>query len=402
MKNILKSTLLLLCSICLFTACDDDNDSNPTLQQPTTFTLNTPSYAATAIDLATSIEIPFTWSQPAYGFPVAAQYQLQVSLTDSWTISTDEAAADESGATIADYATIEDIFSQAKGSLNAAKLAKALQQIGRWPIDAVPAVQEIKVRAMSALAGAENVYSNVVTIKAIPYYVELKDAAPVLWYLVGSCIGDGSWGNGADKIGTGLIPLMTIAGEEYDKATGTGKISYTGFFPAGGQFKLIQVPGSWDAQKNFDSFAGIDTNLFEGNSDGNVCIKDGAAGYYTVTLDTKSGDIAIEPYTATEPRVFSSIAMPGGHNGWDAAGNAMNSTFTYDGAENHLWTTQLTLDADNELKFAADGAWDFNWGATEFPYGAGTQNGANIPAKAGSYTVFLNDITGQYMFIANE
>ena len=162
MKNILKSTLLLLCSICLFTACDDDNDSNPTLQQPTTFTLNTPSYAATAIDLATSIEIPFTWSQPAYGFPVAAQYQLQVSLTDSWTISTDEAAADESGATIADYATIEDIFSQAKGSLNAAKLAKALQQIGRWPIDAVPAVQEIKVRAMSALAGAENVYSNVV------------------------------------------------------------------------------------------------------------------------------------------------------------------------------------------------------------------------------------------------
>lgn len=402
MKNILKSTLLLLCSICLFTACDDDNDSNPTLQQPTTFTLNTPSYAATAIDLATSIEIPFTWSQPAYGFPVAAQYQLQVSLTDSWTISTDEAAADESGATIADYATIEDIFSQAKGSLNAAKLAKALQQIGRWPIDAVPAVQEIKVRAMSALAGAENVYSNVVTIKAIPYYVELKDAAPVLWYLVGSCIGDGSWGNGADKIGTGLIPLMTIAGEEYDKATGTGKISYTGFFPAGGQFKLIQVPGSWDAQKNFDSFAGIDTNLFEGNSDGNVCIKDGAAGYYTVTLDTKSGDIAIEPYTATEPRVFSSMAMPGGHNGWDAAGNAMNATFTYDSAENHLWTTQLTLDADNELKFAADGAWDFNWGATEFPYGAGTQNGANIPAKAGSYTVFLNDITGQYMFIANE
>lgn len=402
MKNILKSTLLLLCSICLFTACDDDNDSNPTLQQPTTFTLNTPSYAATAIDLATSIEIPFTWSQPAYGFPVAAQYQLQVSLTDSWTISTDEAAADESGATIADYATIEDIFSQAKGSLNAAKLAKALQQIGRWPIDAVPAVQEIKVRAMSVLAGAENVYSNVVTIKAIPYYVELKDAAPVLWYLVGSCIGDGSWGNGADKIGTGLIPLMTIAGEEYDKATGTGKISYTGFFPAGGQFKLIQVPGSWDAQKNFDSFAGIDTNLFEGNSDGNVCIKDGAAGYYTVTLDTKSGDIAIEPYTATEPRVFSSMAMPGGHNGWDAAGNAMNATFTYDGAENHLWTTQLTLDADNELKFAADGAWDFNWGATEFPYGAGTQNGANIPAKAGSYTVFLNDITGQYMFIANE
>lgn len=405
MKNIFKSSLLLLLSICLFTACEDDNDSNPVLQQPTTssFKLNTPSYAATAIDLATSTEIPFTWSQPDYGFPVAAQYQLQVSIADSWTISTDEADADESGATKADYATIEDIFSQAKGTLNAAKLAKALQQIAGWAQDAVPAEQEIKVRVMSVLAGAETIYSNVVTVKTIPYYVELKDAAPVLWYLVGSCIGDGSWGNGADKIGTGLIPLMTIAGEEYDKATGTGKISYTGYFPAGGQFKMVQIPGNWDIQKNFNSFAGIDATLFEGNSDGNVCIKDGAQGYYTITLDTKSGDVSIAPYTATTPNVFTSMAMPGGQNGWDAAaGNVMSPTFTYDGAENHLWTTQLVLDADNELKFAANGGWDYNWGATEFPYGAGTQNGANIPAKAGNYTVFLNDITGQYMFIANE
>ena len=31
MKNIFKSSLLLLCSVCLFAACADDNDSNPTL-----------------------------------------------------------------------------------------------------------------------------------------------------------------------------------------------------------------------------------------------------------------------------------------------------------------------------------------------------------------------------------
>lgn len=402
MKNILKSSLLLLGGVCLFTACEDDNDSNPTLLQPDTFTLNTPAYAEVGYDLATSTEIPFTWSQPAYGFPVAAQYQLQVSLTDTWKVSVAEAEADESGAAVADYATIEDIYTEAKGALNASKLSKAVQQIAHWEADAVPATQDINVRAFSVLAGTDTVYSNVVTIKTLPYYVELKDAAPQLWYLVGSCIGDGSWGNSADAIGKGLIPLMTIAGEEYDKATGTGKIAYTGYFPAGGQFKLVQIPGNWDIQKNFDSFAGIDATLFESNADGNVVVKEGAAGYYTVTLDTKSGDIAIAPYTATTPRVFTSIAMPGGHNGWDAAGGPMTATFTYDGAENHMWTTTLTLDADAELKFAADGGWDFNWGAVEFPYGAGTQNGANIAAKAGVYTVFLNDITGQYMFIANE
>ena len=41
MKNIIKSALFLLCSVCLFTACEDDNDSNPTLMRPTTFKLNT-------------------------------------------------------------------------------------------------------------------------------------------------------------------------------------------------------------------------------------------------------------------------------------------------------------------------------------------------------------------------
>ena len=33
--------------------------------------------------------------------------------------------------------------------------------------------------------------------------------------------------------------------------------------------------------------------------------------------------------------------------------------------------------------------------------GIGTNGGKNIPFVAGSYTVFLNDITGQYFFIAN-
>ena len=54
MKHIFKLTLLLLCGVCLFTACDDDRDSNPTLAQPTSFTLNSPSYAQSLVDLATT------------------------------------------------------------------------------------------------------------------------------------------------------------------------------------------------------------------------------------------------------------------------------------------------------------------------------------------------------------
>ena len=132
MKDIFKSTLLLLCSVGLFAACADDNDSNPTLGEPTTFTLNTPAYSTTPVDLATSTEIPFTWSSPDYGFPVAAQYQLEASIDGNFTISTAEAAADESGATIPNYVALPSTFFGGYGTIACNTLAQAVNTMGNW------------------------------------------------------------------------------------------------------------------------------------------------------------------------------------------------------------------------------------------------------------------------------
>ena len=130
MKKIFKSTLMLLCGVCLFAACSDDNDSNPTLTIPETFQLNTPAYAQANTDLVSSTELPFTWSQPNYGgFPVAAQYQMEFSLNQSFTVSVAEAEADETGATVADYVILDQVYNGCKGSVNAAELAKGLQKI---------------------------------------------------------------------------------------------------------------------------------------------------------------------------------------------------------------------------------------------------------------------------------
>lgn len=43
MKNKYILGALLICITSLFTACTDDNDSNPTLIQPTEFVLNAPA-----------------------------------------------------------------------------------------------------------------------------------------------------------------------------------------------------------------------------------------------------------------------------------------------------------------------------------------------------------------------
>ncbi|MDO4511373.1 MAG: SusF/SusE family outer membrane protein [Bacteroidales bacterium] len=92
MKKYIKSTLLMLMSICLFTACCDDNDSNPTLTKPSTFVLNTPSVANSVVDLAHSSSIVLTCSQPDYGFPAATTYTVAVStkedMSNAVTLST--------------------------------------------------------------------------------------------------------------------------------------------------------------------------------------------------------------------------------------------------------------------------------------------------------------------------
>ena len=393
MKNILKSTLLLMCSVGLFAACSDDNGSNPTLKQPSTFVLNEPGYAVQTVNLANSTELPFTWSQPDYGFPIEASYDLQVSLSGNFTISTDQANADERGATIPDYAIISTGLVGGKGAMDATSLDRNLVQIGGWKEDNVPLSQTIYVRASSTVPGTPTIYSNVVSLTVNPYFILLSDAAPELWYLVGECIGDGSWNNSEAGIGTAIFPLLPIGGETYDKVTGKGVISYTGFFPGGKGFKLVKIPGKWDDQWG----AGDAGYVMNDGGSGNITVA--SDGYYTVKLDTKNYVLTIEPFDGT-PRAFTAMGMPGGYNDWDVNANLMTSFDTY-GGENHAWTATFQAGGDGEMKFAADGAWDFNWGAADFPYGQGTQNGPNIPYKAGSYKVFLIDITGQFMFIEN-
>ena len=84
MKKIIKSALLLLCSICILSACADDRDSNPTLQKPSdgSLVLNIPGMSENAIyDLANSKTVNFTLnSLPNYGFPAYTTYTIAASM----------------------------------------------------------------------------------------------------------------------------------------------------------------------------------------------------------------------------------------------------------------------------------------------------------------------------------
>lgn len=391
--NIIAGTLLLMGAVMGFSSCDSDLDNNPTLQSPTTFKLNKPAYASATIDLAHSDSLAFTWSQPDYGFPLQAEYQLELSLTNTWTTSYQQAQNDNS--LKADYTLLGDVTPYCQTYVNAATVAKALEQVARWTSDAVPAEQKAYVRCYSLVNG-DTIYSNSIEMTFAPYYVELKNADPNYWYLIGTCIGDGAWTNNA--LGTSIIPFYPIAGQTYDPATGDGTFSWTGYLTTGG-FKLIHVMGSWDEQAG--SSDGTPENIvWNDGGSSNICVPEN--GIYTVTLttaqDVNNMKLTVKKYDGT-PAVYSTMGLPGDGNSWDVTTH-MNAFSTYAGAQNHDWVLDLTVSADGSYKFAANDAWDANWGASDFPFGTGTQGGANIPVKAGTYKVFFNDITGQYNFIA--
>lgn len=404
-KLLLGTALVGMAS--LFTACSDDNDSNPTLIQPSEFTLNTPAYVNETVDLSTTDALTLTWSQPKYtaeNAPINATYEIQVSPTGNFTVSTAEAEADESGEKVADYVILDRTVTVCNIALTSTELAKALQQVAKWEENAVPAEQEVYLRANAYIAEGtaklNPIASNAVKINVNPYYISLKAADPELWYLIGADIADGKWGN---AVPTSSLPMQPVDGGEYNSTTGQGVITWTGYL-AGGGFKLKKTTSSWDDQWGSDGAGG-----YVHNDGGSSDIKVSEAGIYTITLNTADADFASSAVTVTkyteEVSDFAAMYITGSFNGWGTA-NPMTAVHTYAGAQNHDWYTTVTLAAGDEVKFY-DGtdSWTYNSGGslislTDGGYGYGTHNGDNIKIETeGTYLVIYNDITRYYRFI---
>ncbi|MBR2235635.1 MAG: SusE domain-containing protein, partial [Prevotella sp.] len=213
MKAIFKSTMIMALGFVAFTACEDDNDSNPTIAQPTKFVLNEPAIVGN-IDLEKTATIALTWSQPTpytnFNTPVVPTYWVEMSPTGNFTKAFDANAEDNAGA---DYFTFDETYSNGMNvELNSQTLNRNLLQLQGWTETTTPAIQQVSVRVKSALRDASFneysvIYSNIVTLSTVPYYVELKPADPEIWWLIGADIADGSWGGDMGKC---VIPMQTL------------------------------------------------------------------------------------------------------------------------------------------------------------------------------------------------
>lgn len=194
MKNIIKSALLVVMSLTLMTACSDDNDSNPSIQTPTEFKLNTPALVNTPIDLANSSKIMLTCSQPNYGYTASVQYTVQVATDENMT----------------DAVELSETSNSAKVEIDANLLASTLTNIyvqkgkteADFPMD-VKAYFRLKANIVTSngnvVEGTE-ILSNVVSLNNIHLLFSLPAVnLPKNVYVTGSFC-DWDWAKSFDMV----------------------------------------------------------------------------------------------------------------------------------------------------------------------------------------------------------
>lgn len=418
MKNKYIIGALLVGIISLFASCSDDNDSNPTLIQPTEFKLNTPEYVNATIDLEHSTGLSLSWSQPKYtadNAPINVTYEVQVSPTNSFTVSTDEAAADESGEKVADYAALSHTTLECKTSASAEEIDKALVKILKLTEAHVPAEQDAYVRVNAFILEGTNrlnpIASNSVQLKVKPYYVELKDATPIMWYLVGNMFG-GKWAG--DKItGTDNLPMFLKPNFAYDKKTGAGEIEYTNYFLTGtyndkaecddAGFKILPASFNWDYSMNADG-GKAGTIVYRGDtgSDGGHIVAS-EAGYYTVTINTANNTATMVKYEDEVNKTYGTIQIAGSFNEWT---DTPMLPYNTEGVENHAWYYVMEVPAGEtaQFKFKIAGSWDTSWGYGKADgdinmFGKCEAGGKNLGLAEGKYVISFNDITGAFSIV---
>ena len=194
MKNIIKSALLVVMSLTLMTACSDDNDSNPSIQTPTEFKLNTPALVNTPIDLANSSKIMLTCSQPNYGYTASVQYTVQVATKPD----------------MSDAVELSETSSSAKVAVNASLLASALTNLyveqgkteADFPMD-VTAYLRLKANIVTSngnVVDGTEILSNTVSLNKIHLLFSLPPVyLPSHVYAVGSFC-DWDWAKSFDMV----------------------------------------------------------------------------------------------------------------------------------------------------------------------------------------------------------
>ena len=339
--------------------------------------------------------------QPDYGFNAAVTYYIQVSFTED----------------MKDFVELATSVQGEKVTIVTKDMAKAMFDLykGAMPRPAVAKDVFVRLRAVASNATktpliteptVKPLYSNVVKLSVMPYYIppivhywEAKVLRP--YYIIGYT----GWSNDKASLGKEVIPLSVVPDKVYNDE-GDGIWTFTGYFEAAKEFKLIRDLGGWNEQWGNKGANGINNPISKaiaGEEPSNFQVpKD---GYYTITLNSIKHELKIEE-TAITPAVYTSMGLVGEFNAWE--GDLAMTKYDTTSSNNHVWYKEVTFTIDNNYLFRANGNWDLKFGAPTSIKGDPAYQfvglgvlggGSDILETAGTYVMIINDIDGCYWAI---
>lgn len=196
MKN-LNYILSFIMGLLVFSSCESDRESNPTLETPTEFVLNTPRYAAGEYNLKEANSVLLTCSQPNYGYSAPVVYSVQVATK----------------ADFSDFSTLPTTYTMARMEVPAIELARAIVPLlgieyeADFPTTDFP----VYIRLSASIPNAPNGYtalSNVITLpKVLSYFALDPLVMPENMYAIGD-FASWDWGKAFP-----MVPVNGTAGK---------------------------------------------------------------------------------------------------------------------------------------------------------------------------------------------
>lgn len=363
MKKIFYLTLAL--AMCLgFTACDDDNDSNPVFYNGDgTFVLNTPPYALNnVLDLANTSTVNLTCCQPKYynedgtlnedyclnnilregglnkPVPLVTVYTVNVSLDSAYFES------------LPTTYTTTDIRIPVKEFNNTILSLADMAGIDVESIGTLPVYIYLTshVQATNTEDLGRSVSNTICLPNVLPYTSSAVVELPETMYMTGDFPAGSGWGNWVQ-----YAPVYDKAGQFYAMV----------YFQDGAQFK-INPENKWGGKEmGYNSGVAIEDPTGAGissSSDGNFVI--GRGGWYTmyVKSEVAKGELKYTMYLC-EPNVYIFGNTNGGvweyNDAWkfavpaDATGDFVSPALTAGGEVRiavqlpsiDWWRTEFTL-----------------------------------------------------------
>jgi hypothetical protein len=190
----------------------------------------------------------------------------------------------------------------------------------------------------------------------------------------------------------------------------SSQFEYTFKVPDGGVWtKMWQEDGLGEWDKCYNVAKANDGTKAES---GSIEISNGGSisapgsGYYTFSFNLKEMTYKWTKIENQTPTEYTNISLIGEFNSWNGDEELTKA------ADGHNWYCTFKQQSDGMLKLRANHGWDVNWG---FGSNNGdwtvsdadwakvcTNGGGNIKLPAGTYRIYLNDITNQVCIVEDK